>query len=84
MVVKAVNADTNTSDLPRLEKPAGQYVAINTTNQPDAISHSLDVLSAYIQQQHLTIADELWQINLDEAFTNKGASDLACLQYQLR
>lgn len=83
-ILKAVNADTDTGDLPRLEKRAGQYVAINTTNQPDAIGHSLNVLSAYIQQQHLTIADELWQMNLDEAFTNKGASDLVCLQYQLR
>ncbi|MFC6288968.1 MerR family transcriptional regulator [Levilactobacillus angrenensis] len=82
-LLKAVAADTDTGDLPRLEKPAGQYVAINTTNQPDAICHSLTILRDYIQQQHLTITDQLWQMNLDEAFTSKGASDLVCLQYQL-
>lgn len=83
-ILKEIHADTDTGDLPRLEKPAGQYVAINTTNQPDAIGRGLDILSDYIHHQHLTIADELWQMNLDEAFTSKGASDLVCLQYQLR
>jgi len=83
-ILKAIDARTDTGDLPILQKPAGQYVAIDTTNDMKNICISLQILAEYIQKKQLKIGDQLWQMNLNEQFTSKGASDLVRLQYQLQ
>lgn len=83
-ILKAVDARTDTGDLPLLQKPAGRYVSIDTTNDMKNICISLQILAEYIQKEQLKISDQLWQMNLDEQFTSKGASDLVRLQYQLQ
>ena len=83
-ILKAVDARTDTGDLPLLQKPAGKYVSIDTTNDMKNICISLQILAEYIQKEQLKINDQLWQMNLDEQFTSKGASDLVRLQYQLQ
>lgn len=83
-ILKAITADTDTGDLPRLSKPAGKFVAINTTNDTKSICIGLQILAEYIASHQLKINQELWQMNRDEAFTSKGASNLVCLQYQIQ
>jgi len=83
-ILKAVTATMDTGDLPRLEKPAGDYVSINTTNDTKHICIGLRILAEYIAKNHIQINDHLWQMNLDETFTSKGASNLVRLQYQIQ
>lgn len=83
-ILKAVAARTNTGDLPLIQKPAGKYLTIDTSNDTKNICISLQILVDYIAQQQLTIDDQLWQMNLGEAFTSKGSSALVRLQYRLQ
>jgi len=83
-ILKAITAQTDTGDLPRLAKPAGNYVAITTTNDTKNICIALKILAEYIQKNQLKINGQLWQMNRDENFTSKGASDLVSLQYQIQ
>jgi len=83
-ILKAVSPRTNTGELPLIQKPAGNYVSIDTTNDMKNICISLQLLSEYITNNQLKITDQLWQMNLDEQFTTKGASPIVRLQYQLQ
>lgn len=82
-ILKQITEQTVTADLPRLEKPAGRYITIDTPNDIKNICIALKILANAIDQQHLRINDRLWQMNLDEHFTSKGASPLVRLQYQI-
>lgn len=82
-ILKKVSARTDTGDLPLIKKPAGDYVSIDTTNDTKNICISLQILDEYIKKNHIKITDKLWQMNLDENFTSKGASNLVRLQYQI-
>ncbi|MFC6208064.1 MerR family transcriptional regulator [Levilactobacillus tongjiangensis] len=83
-ILKAVSARTNTGDLPLIKKPAGQFVSIDTTNDTKNICIALQILAEYIDDHHLQITDQMWQMNLGENFTSKGASKLVRLQYQVQ
>ena len=83
-ILKAISPQTATGDLPLIQKPAGEYLSIDTTNDLKGICISLQLLSEYIQKNDLKITDQLWQMNLDEHFTTKGASPIVRLQYQLQ
>ena len=83
-ILKEVSARTDTGDLPIIEKSAGDYISINTTNDTKNICISLQILDEYIKKNHIKINDNLWQMNLDEKFTSKGASNLVCLQYKIQ
>ncbi|WP_261809376.1 MerR family transcriptional regulator [Levilactobacillus humaensis] len=83
-ILKKVTAGTDTDVLPQLTKPTGDYVTITTTNDTKNICIGLRQLADYIAQNQLHVGDQLWQMNLDETFTSKGASQLVNLQYQLQ
>ncbi|BDZ31553.1 MerR family transcriptional regulator [Lactiplantibacillus sp. WILCCON 0030] len=83
-ILKAVGPRTDTGDLPLIEKPAGKYVSIDTTNDIKNICIALRQLADYLKKNKLPINGQLWQMNLDENFTSKGASPLVRLQYQLQ
>ncbi|UIF28961.1 MerR family transcriptional regulator [Levilactobacillus brevis] len=82
-ILKEITEQTATADLPRLEKPAGNYITIDATNDTKSICIALKILADYIDQHQLSINDQLWQMNLGERFTSKGSSPLVRLQYQL-
>lgn len=83
-ILKKVADGTDTGVLPQLTKPTGDYVTVTTTNDVKNICIGLRQLTDYIAQNQLRIGDQLWQMNLDETFTSKGASQLVSLQYQLQ
>jgi len=83
-ILKAITPTTNTGDLPLLQQPAGRYLSINTTNDLKSICIALQLLTDYRQHHQLKITDQLWQMNLGETFTNKGASKFVRLQYQIQ
>lgn len=83
-ILKEITAQTDTADLPHLEKPAGNYITIDTTNDIKNICIALKILADAIDRQHLNINDQLWQMNLGERLTSKGASPLVRLQYQIQ
>jgi len=70
--------------LPLINKPAGKFISIDTTNDMKNICISLQILDEYIQKNQIKISDRLWQLNLGENFTSKGASELVRLQYELQ
>lgn len=76
--------ETDTGVLPQITKPIGDYVMVTTTNDVKNICIGLHQLADYIAQNRLQVGDQLWQMNLDETFTSKGASQLVSLQYQLQ
>jgi len=83
-ILKKVSARTNTGDLPLIKKPEGKFVSVDTTNDTKNICISLQILDEYITKNNIKITDDLWQMNLDENFTSKAASNLVRLQYQIQ
>lgn len=83
-ILKKISARTDTGDLPLIKKPRGNFVSIDTTNDTKNICISLQILDEYIKKNNIKINNELWQMNLDENFTSKAASNLVRLQYQIK
>lgn len=83
-ILKAIDARTDTGDLPLVKKTAGRYLAIDTTNDMKNICIALQILTDYREQHQIQITDQLWQLNLTEQFTSKAASNIVRLQYQIQ
>lgn len=81
-ILKQTNSQTN-QQLPTLTRPAGRYLTIDTTNDLKAIYVGLQILRRTAEQQHLSLAEQLWQMNLDEQFTSMGGSHYLRLLYQI-
>lgn len=81
-IIKAVSlADVTT--IPIVRRPAGQYVVATAMNDMGSILHTLDNIQHYVNQHQLTIATQMWQLNLNEQLTSKAGSQYISIEYQL-
>ncbi|HAT54839.1 MAG TPA: transcriptional regulator [Lactobacillus sp.] len=69
--------------VPMVNRPAGEYVAINTVNTYEDVCHSLKILQDFIQLHSLEIDQTLWQLNLNEQLASKAGSAYMSLEYRL-
>lgn len=83
-ILKEISEKTDTGELPIIEKRAGQFVSIDTTNDVKNICIALQMLAAYIKTNNVKISADLWQMNLGDTFTSKGSSALVRLQYEIQ
>ncbi|MFD1419216.1 MerR family transcriptional regulator [Companilactobacillus keshanensis] len=64
-LIKEATTPINT-DLTTIDRPAGNYLAIDIDNDDTAIRNGIDLLHQYAISKHLSLCGPLWQINVNE------------------
>lgn len=83
-VIKESSTNNSGKAMPKIEKPAGKYVAIKTDNSTSGVCKGLDTLKQYCQKNKLDIVTDLWQMNTNGLLTNRGGSEYLWLEYLIK
>lgn len=84
-VVKEATLATTQRALPRVEKPAGDFAVIRVENTTVGITRGLAKLQAFCHQRSLSLASDLWQMNLgNDALSEHGGSQYGQLEYLIK
>lgn len=81
-IIKAIS-DSTVDSVPIITRPQGNYVAVSTQNNQESIEKGLDAIKQFITHNHLEIANNFWQLNASEQFTDKATSNRISIEYQL-
>lgn len=84
-VIKEATAAIPDRALPRIEKPAGQFVVVRVENTTPGICRGLAAIQRLCRDRQLTVTADLWQLNLgDAALTAHGGSPDGQLEYRVK
>lgn len=75
--------DQKESFLPKIIRPAGDYLSIRVKTSVEDITTGLQNLAAYAKNNNLKVDDNLWQLNTDQYLVKNGSSDEQVLQYRI-
>lgn len=65
-LIKEATTDINNAFITTVNRPAGDYLAIDIDNDDAAICNGIDLIHQYAIAHELTLRGPLWQINMDE------------------
>ncbi|HAT55760.1 MAG TPA: transcriptional regulator [Lactobacillus sp.] len=65
-LIKEATTPISNDFITTIERPAGNYLAIDIDNDDTAICNGIDLLHQYVMTHKLTLRGPLWQINMNE------------------
>ncbi|GAX01489.1 MerR family transcriptional regulator [Secundilactobacillus silagei] len=81
-IIKEVSQQDITT-VPVITRPQGKYIVASATNSQASIEKALAAIKAFINRNHLEIANNYWQLNESEQLTSKAGSKKISIEYQL-
>lgn len=83
-VIKESSTNNSGKAMPKIEKAAGMYLAVKVENSTPGVCKGLDELADYARKNDLNLSTDMWQMNTNNALTNRGGSEYLWLEYLIK